>query len=94
MAMSPRRLGRPSIAGSAFAGFCFPPEVIVLSVLCTCASRCRTALDEELPAERGIDVDHTTVHRWVQRFTPLLAHRGRPAMPTLLVTVGRSMRPT
>jgi transposase-like protein len=78
MAMSPRRLGRLSIAGSAFAGFCFPPEVIVLSVLCTCASRCRTALDEELPAERGIDVDHTTVHRWVQRFTPLLTEAARP----------------
>jgi hypothetical protein len=29
--MSPRRL-RPSLARSAFAGFCFPPEVIVLAV--------------------------------------------------------------
>jgi transposase, IS6 family len=27
---------------------------------------------EELLAERGIQVDHTTVYRWVQRFTPLL----------------------
>jgi transposase-like protein len=25
---------------------------------------------EELPAERGITVDHVTVYRWVQRFTP------------------------
>lgn len=25
---------------------------------------------EELPAERGVTVDHATVHRWVQRFTP------------------------
>jgi hypothetical protein len=24
-------------------------------------------------AERGVEVDHVTVHRWVQRFTPLLA---------------------
>jgi hypothetical protein len=31
MAMSPRRL-RPSIAGLALAGVCFPPEVIVLAV--------------------------------------------------------------
>ena len=27
---------------------------------------------EELLAERGIEVDHVTVFRWVQRFTPLL----------------------
>jgi IS6 family transposase len=32
---------------------------------------------EELLAERGIDVDHVTVHRWVQRFTPLLAEAAR-----------------
>jgi IS6 family transposase len=28
---------------------------------------------EELLAERGTEVDHTTVYRWVRRFTP---HRG------------------
>ena len=33
---------------------------------------------EELLAERGITVDHVTVYRWVQRFTPRV-HRGRPA---------------
>ena len=33
---------------------------------------------EELLAERGIDVDHVTVFRWVQRFTPLLADGARP----------------
>jgi transposase-like protein len=33
---------------------------------------------EELLAERGIDVDHTTIYRWVQRFTPLLAEAARP----------------
>ena len=27
---------------------------------------------EELLAERGIEVDHVTVCRWVQQFTPLL----------------------
>ena len=32
---------------------------------------------EELLAERGVDVDHVTVHRWVQRFTPLLADAAR-----------------
>jgi transposase-like protein len=32
---------------------------------------------EELLAERGVDVDHVTVHRWVQRFTPLLVDAAR-----------------
>jgi transposase-like protein len=33
---------------------------------------------EELLAERGIEVDHVTVYRWVQQFTPLLAEAARP----------------
>jgi IS6 family transposase len=31
----------------------------------------------ELLAERGVEVDHVTVYRWVQRFTPLLADGAR-----------------
>ncbi len=33
---------------------------------------------EELLGERGIEVDHVTIYRWVQRFTPLLAEAARP----------------
>jgi hypothetical protein len=33
---------------------------------------------EELLAERGITVDHVTVYRWVQRFTPLLIDAASP----------------
>jgi transposase, IS6 family len=33
---------------------------------------------EELLAERGVEVDHVTVYRWVQRFTPLFADSARP----------------
>jgi transposase-like protein len=33
---------------------------------------------EELLAERGVEVDHVTIYRWVQRFTPLLADAARP----------------
>jgi len=32
---------------------------------------------EELLVERGIEVDHVAVYRWVQRFTPLLADAAR-----------------
>jgi transposase, IS6 family len=33
---------------------------------------------EELLAKRGITVDHVTVYRWVQRFTPLLIDAAGP----------------
>jgi hypothetical protein len=32
---------------------------------------------EELLAERGVEVDHVTIYRWVQRFPPLLAEATR-----------------
>jgi hypothetical protein len=34
---------------------------------------------EELLAERGITVDHVTIYRWVQRFTPEFIEAARPA---------------
>lgn len=33
---------------------------------------------KELLAERGVEVDHVTLYRWVQRFTPLVAEAARP----------------
>jgi transposase-like protein len=33
---------------------------------------------EKLLAERGVEVDHVTVYRWVQRFMPPLAEAARP----------------
>jgi transposase-like protein len=38
---------------------------------------------EELLVERGIEVDHVTVYRWVPRFTPLLAEAARPCRHTV-----------
>ena len=66
------------IAGSAFAGFCFPPDVIVLAVRWYLRFGLSYREVEELLAERGVDVDHVTIYRWVQRFTPLLADAARP----------------
>ena len=34
---------------------------------------------EELLIERGVEVDHVTIYRWVLRFTPLLADAAGPA---------------
>src|SRR5512132_1945369 len=71
---------RPApIAGSAFAGFCFPPDVIVLAVRWYLRSSLSYRDVEELLAERGIAVDHVTIYRWVQRFTPELIDAARPS---------------
>ena len=70
---------RPApIAGSAFAGFCFPSDVIVLAVRWYLRFSLSYRDVEELLAERGIEVDHVTIYRWVLRFTPLLAEAARP----------------
>ena len=63
---------------SAFAGFRFPPDVIVLAVRWYLRFGLSYRDVEELLTERGIKVDHVTVYRWVQRFTPLLAEAARP----------------
>src|ERR687892_851305 len=33
---------------------------------------------EEMMAERGLNLDHTTIYRWVQKYAPELAQRCRP----------------
>jgi transposase-like protein len=62
---------------SAFTGFRFPAEVIVVAVRWYLHYGLSDRDVEELLAERGIEVDHVTVYRWVQRFTPLLADAAR-----------------
>jgi transposase-like protein len=63
---------------SAFAGFRFPPEVITLSARWYLRYGLSYRDLEELLAERGIEVDHVTIFRWVQRFTPLFVEAARP----------------
>jgi IS6 family transposase len=62
---------------SAFAGLRFPPEVIILAVRWYLRFGLYRDL-EELLAERGIDADHVTLSRWVQRFTPALINAAQP----------------
>jgi transposase-like protein len=62
----------------AFAGFRFPPEVIVLAVRWYLRFGLSYRDLEELLAERGVEVDHVTLYRWVHRFTPLLIDAARP----------------
>jgi transposase-like protein len=76
--MRTRRPRPASAPQSAFAGFRFPPDVIVVAVRWYLHFGLSYRDVEELLAERGIEVDHVTVYRWVQRFMPLLAEAARP----------------
>jgi transposase-like protein len=76
--MRTRRAGPAPVPWSAFAGFRFPPDVIVLAVRWYLRFGLSYRDVEELLAERGVEVDHVTVYRWVQRFTRLLAEAARP----------------
>jgi IS6 family transposase len=73
-----RRTARPILERSAFAGFRFPPEVITVAVRWYLRYGLSYRDLEELLAERGVEVDHVTVYRWVQRFAPLFADAARP----------------
>ena len=59
------RTRRPRLAPatrSAFAGFRFPPDVIVLAVRWYLPFGVSSRDVEELLAERGVEVDHVTVY--------------------------------
>jgi hypothetical protein len=64
---------------SAFAGYRFPPEVITLAVRWYLRFGLSYRDVEELLAERGIQVDHVSIYRWVQRFAPEFAEAARAA---------------
>src|ERR1019366_8655926 len=68
---------------SAFAGFRFPPEVILLAVRWYLRFGLSYRDLEALFAERGVELDHVTLYRWVQRFTPLLVDAARPCRHTV-----------
>ena len=73
-----RRCRQMPAPRSSFAGFRFPPDVITLAVRWYLRYGLSYRDVEELLAERGITVDHVTVFRWVQRFTPVLIDAARP----------------
>jgi len=76
--MRTRRPRPAPLPRSAFVGFRFPPDVIVLAVRWYLRFGLSYRDVEELLTERGVEVDHVTIYRWVLRFTPLLAVAARP----------------
>jgi IS6 family transposase len=78
--MKRNRRPRPPVpVPSAFAGFRFPPDVILLAVRWYLRYGLSYRDVEEFLAERGIEVDHVTLYRWVQRFTPEVIDAARPS---------------
>ncbi len=77
------RVVSPPLERSAFAGYRFPPEVILLAVRWYLRYGLSYRDVEELLAERGIEADHVTIYRWVQRFTPMLIDAARPCRHTV-----------
>jgi len=58
-----------------FKGRHFDQSVILLCVRWYLAYNLSLRDLEEMMAERGVSVDHSTVHRWVVRFAPQLLER-------------------
>ena len=56
----------------------FLPEIILLNVRWYCRYPLSYRNLEEMMAERGVVVDHSTIHRWVLKFAPELDKRVRP----------------
>jgi transposase, IS6 family len=68
-----------STSSSAPAGYRFPREVIAVAVRWYLRYGLSYRDVEELLAERGVEVDHVTIYRWVQTFTPAYIDAARPA---------------
>jgi hypothetical protein len=66
-------------ASSSPVGYRFPREVIGVAVRWYLRYGLSYRDVEELLAERGVVVDHVTVYRWVQTFTPEFIDAARPA---------------
>lgn len=58
-----------------FTGRHFDQAVILLCLRWYLAYNLSLCDLEEIMEERGIRVDHSTIHRWVIRFTPVLLER-------------------
>jgi transposase-like protein len=60
-----------------FKGCHFPPAVILMGICWYCRYKLSYRDIEELMVERGVEVDHATLNRWVVKFAPLLSKNAR-----------------
>jgi len=88
-----RPLSRPSPPCSVFAGFQFPPDVIVLAVRWYLRFGLSYRDVEELLAERGVAVDQTSRCSAGSSALPRCWRRRRDRAGVRSVIVGSSTRP-
>src|SRR4051794_41354610 len=62
----------------AFRGFRFPAEVILWAVRWYLQFPISYRDLKLMLADRGVEVDHTTLYRWIQAYAPELEKRVRP----------------
>ncbi|MEO0868910.1 MAG: IS6 family transposase, partial [Cyanobacteria bacterium J06642_11] len=55
----------------------FPPSIIIMAVRWYLRYRLSYRDVQEMLAERGVIVDHSTIYRWVQRYAPEMDERCR-----------------
>ena len=60
-----------------FKGCHFPSEVILETIRYYLAYKLSYREIEEIQRERGVNVDHATINRWVIKFAPVLEHKAR-----------------
>ena len=65
----------------SYVGYRFPPEIIQHAIWLYLRFTLSFRDVEELLAERGIDVSHETIRRWVAVFGPIIARRLRAMRP-------------
>lgn len=61
----------------SFKGAQFPKEVILFAVFFYVRYTVSYRDLEEILAERGVQVDHATLNRWVAKYSPLIAANAR-----------------
>ena len=60
-----------------FKGCHFPSDVILETVRYYLAYKLSYREIEEIQRERGVNIDHATINRWVIKFAPVLEHKAR-----------------
>src|SRR5215831_12545242 len=70
--LSNRASGGRATMAIDFKGAHFPPEVILMGIRWYVAYPLSTRHVEELMEARGVEVDHSTINRWVIKYSPQL----------------------
>ncbi len=78
-----------------FKGRHFQRDIILWAVRWYCKYGISYRELQEMLAERGVNVDHSTIYRWVQRYAPEMEKRLRWTGVTLPIFArGTWMKPT